>query len=795
MSIAPKCREFGFYRHESLQGSFPAATLQRARARGGAVVDARKINPFDVGALEKSLNDSATRVSTIWVSFLLFGLYLVTAAGTVTHRQLFLKDPIKLPVLNIELPFLGFWLLAPTLFVIFHAYVLIQVLLLARTAAAYNEAVDRTVGNDTYQSHIRQRLANTLFAQIFAGSPRERLGLLGLVLRLMAWTTLAIAPFFILLTFELKFLPYHSQLVTWVHRLLIAADLFALFLLWPAALDARRNIGSWSVWQYLISITVVVAWACLCVLMISFPGERHARWLTQDGHAGAIYSGIQLREIGKCRDSKVAWLFFDNFDRLYLPRESFVEDDKLSKFDIANRHRALKPHEGERSRNLRYRNLNCGTFKGADLRRADFEGATLIGANLKEAGLHGALLAGARLHGASLDKAQLQDASLEGADLQGASLNEAQLQGAFLDGAKLQNASLYQALLQEASLNDANLSGAWLYLAQLQGASLTVADLRGATLDGAQLQGASLGNSFLEGASLAGAQLQGALLADSNLQGASFFDAALQGASLIGAHLEGASLDVAQLQGASLDRASLVGADLQNARLDGASLDAALLQGAVLARSGMTGAYVHKAFVWRAKGAACLEAYVSDHKPDAVLSHDLGKPIEASTKNIEKFIEDHASKIPATPVSATYLAPFNPRKASVREQARDRMRRNLLPPSKDDAEEIAQTWKACEASPKKKSRHEFNSERAAYLRNLACNAPDNRKAIVTGIVWNSISIRPDQLDLSIQLALSLLGKDGKECAATKDLDERTTKYLHQVIAMAPESAQPPPPAR
>jgi uncharacterized protein YjbI with pentapeptide repeats len=761
-----------------------------------AVPESQKIDPFNVEALEKSLNDSATRVSTIWVSFLLFGLYLVTAAGTVTHRQLFLKDPIKLPVLNIDLPFLGFWLLAPTLFVIFHAYVLIQVLLLARTAAAYNEAVDRTVANDTYQSHIRQRLANTLFAQIFAGSPRERLGLLGLVLRLMAWTTLAIAPFFILLTFELKFLPHHSQLVTWVHRLLIAADLFALFLLWPAALDARRSIGSWSVWQYLISFAVIIAWACLCVFMISFPGERHARWLTHDGNAGAIYSDIQLSEIGKCRDSKVAWLFSDNFDRLYLPRESFVEDDKLSKFDIANRHRALKPHEGERSRNLRYRNLNCGTFKGADLRRADFEGATLIGANLKEAGLHGALLAGARLHGASLNKAQLQDASLDRAKLHAASLDEARLQGAFLDGAELQNASLYQALLHEASLDDTNLSGASLYLAELQGASLTVADLRGATLDGAQLQGASLGNSFLEGASLAGAQLQGALLADSYLQGASFFDAALQGASLIGAHLEGASLDGAQLQGASLDRASLVGADLQNARLDGASLDAVLLQGAVLAGSRMTGAYVHKAFVWRAKGAACREAYVSDHKPDAVLSYDLGKPIEAS-ENIKKFIEDHASKIPATPVSGTYLAPFNPRKVNVREQARERMRRNLLPPSKDDTEEIAQTWKACEASPKKKTWQEFNSERAAYLRNLACNAPDNRKAIVAGIVRNSISIRPDQLDLSIQLARSLLGKDGKECAATKDLDEPTTKYLHQVVAMAPDSAQPPrpPPAQ
>jgi hypothetical protein len=65
----------------------------------------KKIDPFDVEALEKSVNDSATRVSAIWVSFLIFGLYLVIAAGTVTHRQLFLEDRIKLPVLNIDLSF------------------------------------------------------------------------------------------------------------------------------------------------------------------------------------------------------------------------------------------------------------------------------------------------------------------------------------------------------------------------------------------------------------------------------------------------------------------------------------------------------------------------------------------------------------------------------------------------------------------------------------------------------------------------------------------------------------------
>src|SRR5258708_6292709 len=133
-----------------------------------------RMEPLDVEALEKSVNDSAVRVSTIWVSFIVFGLYLVVAAANLTHRQLLFDDPIKLPVLNVDLPLVGFSFVAPVLFVLFHAYVLIQVLLLSRTAAAYNEALRRTILVASDRALVRQRLANTLFAQMLAGSPRER---------------------------------------------------------------------------------------------------------------------------------------------------------------------------------------------------------------------------------------------------------------------------------------------------------------------------------------------------------------------------------------------------------------------------------------------------------------------------------------------------------------------------------------------------------------------------------------------------------------------------------------------
>lgn len=128
---------------------------------------AQEPDPFDVEALEGSLNDSATRVSTIWISFLGFALYLVVAAGAVTDRQLLREDPIKLPALNVDLPLVRFFFLSPILLLVFHAYLLIQILL--RTAEVYNDVLDRTVRTSSDNAVMRQR---SDFCRRAAGAPR-----------------------------------------------------------------------------------------------------------------------------------------------------------------------------------------------------------------------------------------------------------------------------------------------------------------------------------------------------------------------------------------------------------------------------------------------------------------------------------------------------------------------------------------------------------------------------------------------------------------------------------------------
>jgi len=559
-------------------------------SRGGPM--AQNPDLFDVEALERSLNDSSTRVSTIWISFLIFGLYLVVAAGAVTYRQLLLEGPVKLPALNVDLPLVGFFFLTPILFVIFHTYVLIQVLLLARTAAAYNNVLDRTVRVSTDNAAMRQRLANTVFAQIFAGSPRERGGWLGLLLRLIAWLTLAIAPVLVLLVFQFKFLPYHSHLITWALRLLILLDLIGLLVLWRAARRPDRDLTWRLIFQGRLGWLCAFALAVFSWVALTFPGESHAKWtrfLQPERLPG------QAEGLPECQTLSPLHATFPCFDRFSLWGLDVVDTAKLAKMQKARVEWALAPRERKYLHNFSHRDLNCANLSSADLRRVD--------------------LSRARLRGALLPWADLESANLEWADLQGADLHQ-------------------------ATLNEAHLYSA---------------DLRNAFIESAELMRANLVSAQLQGASLKNAQLYGAELTAAGARGADFSNARLEGASLLATQLQGASLEGAYLQLAHLNGAELQGADLRRADLSGARLDAVGLQGADLSESAMRYSSMFEPRVWRAKIAACTDAIISREAFDArvPLIQDEGRlvpslpseTVPATVDNIATLIDKSVAGI------------------------------------------------------------------------------------------------------------------------------------------------------
>jgi uncharacterized protein YjbI with pentapeptide repeats len=457
----------------------------------------------DLEAFRKSVEDSAGVSGGLWLSYLFVWFYLAVAAGAVTHTDLLLQNPVKLPFLNIELPLLAFFFLAPILFVITHAYTLVNLALLAdRVRQFHKELGDQLAANPALQAskirsaHTRQ-LPGNIFVQFLGGPDEIRNRALGKALAGILWLTLVVAPVALLLLLQLQFLPYHSRLVTWTNRIALVLDLVLIWWLWGKILRRRANYSkarSWWLRRLLPTSTAILAILCVFLFacaVATIPGEgqaNHPYLAALKPLRGWIFGG-----------------FVDDDDRR---TNLFTNRIVLSGFNIYEALKIDDPKKVEWKQRL------------IDLRGRDLKGAYLFRAILPRADLTAAQLQGANLWGA-----QLQGASLKYAELQGASLVTAQLQGASLEGAQLQGALLVSAQLQGAYLKNARLQGAWLDGAQLQGALLDFALLPGASLEGAQLQGAWLTSAKLQGANLSGQRLLGA-----NLDGAFLWRAQLQGA-------------------------------------------------------------------------------------------------------------------------------------------------------------------------------------------------------------------------------------------------------------------------
>jgi uncharacterized protein YjbI with pentapeptide repeats len=484
-----------------------------------------------------AVGEAGNAVFGFWVTFVSLGTYLVAVVASVTHQQLFLDSPIKLPLVDVNLPLYAFFCVVPALFIVLHVYILLQLLMLSAKVRRYDEVVSDKLDPDV-QRRLRQQLPNTIFLQFLAAPEQEREHVIGYLLRSIAWLTIVIGPVFLLLLMQWRFLPYQDQLATWIQRLAIVLDVVVIWLLWQRVLSGQSKVGrlGWS--RQLVAIPLTVSVLVLPFLVLTFPGEWvDERLATPLFHRWAV---SEMNSIGE-RDADVAnWLKSTPQARRWvtgtfkLSELDVFGEEKLAEIVKSTKEANLFPWQGKRTlrlegpRNFRYANL-----AGADLRRAD----------LRDARLDLACLVRARLDGALMDRASMSKASMRQASARSASFESAILHGADLSNADLSGAWFHRAHLQRSDLTWAFLKGTQFLLAEIQGASLNDAVAYAARFDGANLQGSSLH----------GANLNGAQLPNADLRGASLHAAQLQIATLHSARFAGASLDDAQLQGAEFE--------------------------------------------------------------------------------------------------------------------------------------------------------------------------------------------------------------------------------------------------
>jgi uncharacterized protein YjbI with pentapeptide repeats len=438
--------------------------------------------------------------------------------------------------------------LGPFVFLIVHAYVLLHFVFLAGKISAFNAELHAQISSDDARARLRRQLPSNIFVQFLAGPPEVRTPTIRLLLWLITRISFVFGPITLLILFQLQFLPYHSEWITWWHRIVVVIDLVILWVLWPpiARIDAaplrlsdfkRGNVRAW------LLVT------CLPILLVftiaTFPGELLEEKLPAVGLVPTTWQAWTLPSVQAIQAPGSGWATLHEL--LVAGEVNYVTGRPQSLWSNV----LVLPNldVGDRVLSMRGRSLEGVVLVFAHLRKADFSGASLTGAHFTGADLREAKFEPNWIHGGSpgflpigYTKDLACNKDIGCAQLQGADFSLAQLQGASLARAELQDAIFMGARLQGASLDQAQLQGAGFPGAQLQGASLVLAELQGAYLVGVQLQGANLNQAQLEGAELFDAQLQGANLDNAQLQGAVLALADTQGVPLNVARLDGASL-------------------------------------------------------------------------------------------------------------------------------------------------------------------------------------------------------------------------------------------------------------
>jgi hypothetical protein len=179
---------------ELLNGAEDADAIERdtahasveSEASNEALVKDLAKKAHDLDAVRKSVDDAASISGTLWFSYLFTLLYIAIAAGAVTHKDLLLENPVKLPFLNVELPLVAFFALAPILFIIAHAYTLMHFVMLAAKVGTYDtELRKKPFGTEARETRLglRRQLPSNIFVQFLAGPSDIREGGLGWLLK------------------------------------------------------------------------------------------------------------------------------------------------------------------------------------------------------------------------------------------------------------------------------------------------------------------------------------------------------------------------------------------------------------------------------------------------------------------------------------------------------------------------------------------------------------------------------------------------------------------------------------
>lgn len=520
-------------------------------------------------SLLTSVNEASIAARNGWLFFLALVAYLFIAAASVSHKDLLLNAPVVLPFLGIALRLDSFFLFGPLVLLFVHFGLLVQHVLLSRKIIELDTILSEDEQWRGRRMHpLRLEMHSYFYTQALAGSNRS--AVFATFLHGMVWLSLVILPVFLILYFQITFLPYHAEGITWAHRIYLMVEL--IILIGVGIFLPRPNANFWqALWRtgkqhstnFFVLVALVFAAVFFSVCVVTFPGEWIDRQLSKITPLSVVNKAGLDENNQPIIKSEVfaptAYFFADTghtaeeFQGMFHRNLTVVDEDVVTSEQSVSEDVSISL----RGRNLRYANLSR-----SDLSKADFTDA-----RLEHAVLDGAILTKAKFGCRDLKEETITDAKLEDYQKRGcAMLENADFSSADLTGADFRSTYSHAAVFNNAIVNEARFD--WAILSR-------------ASFESAKGARTSFVNSFIPEGNFFGAQMQGADFSGVVALGSNFGNANLQGTIFSLANLQMVSFETAYLNVADLTLADLWGTNLTDAEVGGADFSSAEIWGPV----------------------------------------------------------------------------------------------------------------------------------------------------------------------------------------------------------------------
>ena len=442
--------------------------------------------------LNQIFDTSSEKNRNALLSFLAVQLYLFATIGSTTDLQLLLSNTaFNLPLVNIGIPIVGFYIFAPVLFLILHFNLLLNL-------SEHVDILHDWQGEQSSKLPSKHRFPYliNIIAYYQAHAGHDGKGLRGGGFKLFITKGVAILaiggfPVALLLFFQYRFSDYQSVWITGLHTLIVLTDLLVLYLY-------ARNfklpvLTALNQWAYRGFMTVVVGFSGVMLLVVIL--VVHSPWLFVDEEKAG-------------RELPNPW--YMPYIEVSEEQVSPIKDELKNTYSLEVRNQTPKFWNLYKRIKFENRNFNFANFDRAVMYNVDFrhvnmygitgESVSFQGANFSKVNITKALLQYADFTYSSMNEITFKNTALSNARFTRASIDNLTIDFAYLDRVQFMGANLKGVKASKAYLKESKFNGAYLFDFDLSTSNLFDADFIGVRLFNSEWLNSNIDRANFKGA-------------------------------------------------------------------------------------------------------------------------------------------------------------------------------------------------------------------------------------------------------------------------------------------------------